>query len=125
MSVLNAKFRYIELCRSLRTYGVSFFAVKVHVPCTCTYLNQCVNVCSVHVHVYIFRKKPHQPTQDIKQLEHGEAPNTCSSNRSSVHVQLLSMYMNYRCGVSLDVYVSVCLGENSRSQQAAYIVTGS
>ena len=29
LSALNAKFRYIELCRSLRTYGVSFFAVKV------------------------------------------------------------------------------------------------
>ncbi len=29
MSEMNAKFRYIELCRSLRTYGVSFFAVKV------------------------------------------------------------------------------------------------
>ena len=30
--MLNAKFRYIQLCRSLRTYGVSFFAVKV---CVC------------------------------------------------------------------------------------------
>lgn len=38
MSVLHAKFRYIELCRSLRTYGVSFFAVKVCITftiCTC------------------------------------------------------------------------------------------
>lgn len=35
---LNAKFRYIELCRSLRTYGVSFFAVKV---CIYTSLLQC------------------------------------------------------------------------------------
>ena len=28
MSELNAKFRYIQLCRSLRTYGVTFFLVK-------------------------------------------------------------------------------------------------
>jgi talin len=32
LSVLNAKFRYIQLCRSLRTYGVSFFAVKEKTP---------------------------------------------------------------------------------------------
>lgn len=29
LSELNAKFRYIQLCRSLRTYGVTFFLVKV------------------------------------------------------------------------------------------------
>ena len=28
MSDLNAKYRYIQLCRSLKTYGVSFFSVK-------------------------------------------------------------------------------------------------
>jgi len=28
MSELNAKFRYIQLCQSLRTYGVTFFLVK-------------------------------------------------------------------------------------------------
>ena len=28
MSELNAKLRYIQLCRSLRTYGVTFFLVK-------------------------------------------------------------------------------------------------
>ena len=31
MSEIHAKFRYIELCRSLRTYGVTFFLVKVRV----------------------------------------------------------------------------------------------
>jgi hypothetical protein len=29
MSELNAKFRYVQLCRSLKTYGVTFFLVKV------------------------------------------------------------------------------------------------
>ena len=29
LSEINAKFRYIQLCRSLRTYGVTFFLVKV------------------------------------------------------------------------------------------------
>ena len=29
LSELHAKFRYIQLCRSLRTYGVTFFLVKV------------------------------------------------------------------------------------------------
>ena len=43
LSVLNAKFRYIELCRSLRTYGVSFFAVKV---CLCVCVCVCVCVCA-------------------------------------------------------------------------------
>ena len=33
MSELNAKFRYIQLCRSLRTYGVTFFLVKVGGDC--------------------------------------------------------------------------------------------
>ncbi|KAJ3335669.1 Talin-1 [Gonapodya sp. JEL0774] len=28
MSELNAKFRYVQLCRSLKTYGVTFFIVK-------------------------------------------------------------------------------------------------
>ena len=28
LNELNAKFRYIQLCRSLRTYGVTFFLVK-------------------------------------------------------------------------------------------------
>jgi talin len=26
---LQAKFRYVQLCRSLKTYGVTFFLVKV------------------------------------------------------------------------------------------------
>ncbi len=26
---LNAKYRYVQLCRSLKTYGISFFMVKV------------------------------------------------------------------------------------------------
>ncbi len=29
LSEINARFRYIQLCRSLRTYGVTFFLVKV------------------------------------------------------------------------------------------------
>ena len=29
MSDLNARFRYVQLCRSLKTYGVTFFLVKV------------------------------------------------------------------------------------------------
>lgn len=29
LSELNAKFRYVQLCRSLKTYGVTFFLVKV------------------------------------------------------------------------------------------------
>lgn len=28
LTELNAKFRYIQLCRSLKTYGVTFFLVK-------------------------------------------------------------------------------------------------
>ena len=32
MSELNAKFRYVQLCRSLKTYGVTFFEVKEKVP---------------------------------------------------------------------------------------------
>ena len=31
MTELNAKFRYVQLCRSLKTYGVTFFEVKVKV----------------------------------------------------------------------------------------------
>ena len=31
LSEINAKFRYIQLCRSLRTYGVTFFLVKVKI----------------------------------------------------------------------------------------------
>jgi len=31
MTELNAKFRYVQLCRSLKTYGVTFFLVKVSV----------------------------------------------------------------------------------------------
>jgi len=29
MTELNAKFRYVQLCRSLKTYGVTFFSVRV------------------------------------------------------------------------------------------------
>ena len=29
LSGINAKFRYIQFCQSLRTYGVTFFVVKV------------------------------------------------------------------------------------------------
>ncbi len=29
LSEINAKFRYVQLCRSLKTYGVTFFLVKV------------------------------------------------------------------------------------------------
>jgi len=29
MTELNAKFRFVQLCRSLKTYGVTFFLVKV------------------------------------------------------------------------------------------------
>ena len=29
LSEINAKFRYIQLCRSLKTYGVTFFLIKV------------------------------------------------------------------------------------------------
>jgi talin len=29
MNELSAKFRYVQLCRSLKTYGVTFFLVKV------------------------------------------------------------------------------------------------
>lgn len=32
MTELNAKFRYVQLCRSLKTYGVTFFSVKEKVP---------------------------------------------------------------------------------------------
>ena len=32
MTELNAKFRYVQLCRSLKTYGVTFFVVKEKVP---------------------------------------------------------------------------------------------
>jgi talin len=32
MTELNAKFRYVQLCRSLKTYGVTFFLVKEKVP---------------------------------------------------------------------------------------------
>ena len=32
LSEINARFRYIQLCRSLRTYGVTFFLVKVRWP---------------------------------------------------------------------------------------------
>jgi len=36
MTELNAKFRYVQLCRSLKTYGVTFFLVKVClVPSSC------------------------------------------------------------------------------------------
>lgn len=28
MTELNAKYRYMQLCRSLKTYGVTFFAIK-------------------------------------------------------------------------------------------------
>ena len=41
LSELNAKFRYIQLCRSLRTYGVTFFLVKVS-----RQLYVCVCVCT-------------------------------------------------------------------------------
>ena len=30
LSEINAKFRYVQFCRSLRTYGVTFFLVKVY-----------------------------------------------------------------------------------------------
>lgn len=30
MNELNGKFRYVQLCRSLKTYGVTFFLVKVY-----------------------------------------------------------------------------------------------
>lgn len=29
MTTINAKYRYVQLCRSLKTYGVTFFLVKV------------------------------------------------------------------------------------------------
>ncbi len=29
LSEVNAKYRYIQLCRSLKTYGITFFSVKV------------------------------------------------------------------------------------------------
>ena len=29
LNELNAKFRYVQLCRSLKTYGITFFVVKV------------------------------------------------------------------------------------------------
>jgi talin len=29
LNELNAKYRYVQLCRSLKTYGISFFMVKV------------------------------------------------------------------------------------------------
>lgn len=32
MSELNAKYRYVQLCRSLQTYGVTFFLVKEKLP---------------------------------------------------------------------------------------------
>ena len=32
MTELNAKFRYVQLCRSLKTYRVTFFLVKKKVP---------------------------------------------------------------------------------------------
>ncbi|KAI3637909.1 hypothetical protein MIR68_004558 [Amoeboaphelidium protococcarum] len=32
LNELNAKFRYVQLCRSLKTYGVTFFLVKEKVP---------------------------------------------------------------------------------------------
>ena len=32
MTELNAKFRYVQLCRSLKTYGVTFFLIKEKVP---------------------------------------------------------------------------------------------
>ena len=31
MTEINAKYRYITLCRSLKTYGVTFFLVKVRI----------------------------------------------------------------------------------------------
>ena len=34
MTELNAKYRYIQLCRSLKTYGMTFFLVKEKV-CVC------------------------------------------------------------------------------------------
>ena len=30
LSEINAKFRYVQFCRSLKTYGATFFLVKVH-----------------------------------------------------------------------------------------------
>jgi talin len=32
MTELNAKYRYVQLCRSLKTYGVTFFQVREKVP---------------------------------------------------------------------------------------------
>jgi talin len=28
MNELNAKFRYVQFCRSLKTYGITFFLIK-------------------------------------------------------------------------------------------------
>lgn len=58
LSEINAKFRYIQLCRSLRTYGVTFFLVKVillvvkiFVFCVCVSV---MNVASCHSLFLIF-----------------------------------------------------------------------
>lgn len=32
MSEINAKYRYVQLCRSLKTYGITFFEVKQRLP---------------------------------------------------------------------------------------------
>lgn len=38
MTELNAKYRYIQLCRSLKTYGMTFFLVKEKVNIDLEYL---------------------------------------------------------------------------------------
>jgi len=44
MTEIEAKVKYVKLARSLRTYGVSFFLVKVKCMCVCVVLGYLIKL---------------------------------------------------------------------------------
>ena len=74
MTEIEAKVKYVKLARSLRTYGVSFFLVKVSCK---SYINLCPltkipRFDEVPLHRFIHRKVIHP--QKVKNLAQGVWP---------------------------------------------------
>ena len=72
MSTANAKLRYIELCRHMKHYGVSFFAVKVRMSASpwhnipCTSLPPPPPLSLTHTHTHTLSPTPSLPAQEKK-----------------------------------------------------------